>query len=211
MNETQHKPATTTVDLLRHGEPEGGVRFRGWKDDPLSENGWRQMRQAIPYPRPWDVVVSSPMNRCRAFAEELAGRDNLPMEVDERLKEIGFGEWEGESPASLAEKKPLELARFWEDPIANAPPGGEPMSLFQARVESAWQDLTIRYVGRHVLLVAHGGVNRLIIGKVLGMPTRNLFKLDLPYAGISRICVEGGTARLTFHCGILNGNGTSGN
>lgn len=194
----------TTIDLIRHGEPEGGVRFRGWQDDPLSDTGWRQMRDAVRRHRPWEAIVSSPLTRCRAFAEELAAGEDLPLEVDERFKEIGFGEWEGESPETLAEKIPQALARFWEDPITHAPQGAEPMTLFQSRVESAWQDLTIGYRGRHVLLVAHGGVNRMIIGKVLGMPVRNLFRLELPYAGISRICVEHGTARLAFHCAGLD-------
>jgi len=199
------RPDTTTVDLIRHGEPEGGVRFRGWQDDPLSETGWRQMRDAVSRHRPWKAIVSSPMSRCRAFAEELAASEGLPLEVDDRFREIGFGQWEGESPDTLAEKSPQALALFWQDPITHAPLGGEPMTLFQARVESAWQDLMIRYGGRHVLLVAHGGVNRMIIGKVLGMPLRNLFRLELPYAGISRICVQQGTARLAFHCARLDG------
>ena len=77
------------------------------------------------------------------------------------------------------------------------------MTRFQSRVESAWQDTQIHYQGRHVLLVAHGGVNRMIIGKVLGIPVSNLFRMDVPYAAISRICIEQGTPRLVFHCGSL--------
>lgn len=194
----------TTIDLIRHGEPEGGIRFRGWRDDPLSDTGWQQMRKAVGPLQHWDVIISSPMRRCLAFAEELAGRSNCPLEVDERLKEIGFGEWEGLSPATLALKNPQHLARFWEDPVAHAPPGGEPMSRFQARIESAWQDLTIKHAGKHLLVVAHGGVNRLMVGKVLGMPIRYLFRMELPYAGVSRICLEDGFSRLAFHCGSLS-------
>lgn len=189
------------IDLIRHGEPEGGPLFRGWRDDALSEAGWRQMRDAVRQSCPWDVIVTSPMRRCRAFAEELAASGNLPLEIDERLKEIGFGEWEGRSPASLAAEHPEALDRFWSDPITHTPPGAEPMMRFQTRVESAWRDLIVKYATKRVLLVAHGGVNRVIIGQVLGMPIQNLFRLEVPYAGVSRICVEQSVARLVFHCG----------
>ena len=85
----------TTIDLIRHGEPVGGSKYRGQTDDPLSEKGWAQMRAALVGHQPWEVVVTSPLVRCRAFAEELAARLALPLEVDARLMEIGFGEWEG--------------------------------------------------------------------------------------------------------------------
>ncbi len=64
----------TTVDLLRHGEPEGGNKYRGALDDPLSELGWAQMRAATGDRCPWQAIVSSPLRRCAAFARELANR-----------------------------------------------------------------------------------------------------------------------------------------
>lgn len=81
----------TLIDMLRHGEPVGGRRYRGQTDDPLSDKGWRQMRAATAETRPWTAIVSSPLLRCRAFAEELAGQTGLPLAVDDRLKEVGFG------------------------------------------------------------------------------------------------------------------------
>ena len=48
----------TTVDLLRHGEPEGGKKFRGAVDDPLSPQGWAQMRTAVGDGRDWQVIRS---------------------------------------------------------------------------------------------------------------------------------------------------------
>jgi len=59
---------TTTVDLIRHGEPEGGVKLRGWLDDPLSAAGWQQMRAAIAGNNAWQQIVTSPMLRCRELA-----------------------------------------------------------------------------------------------------------------------------------------------
>lgn len=191
----------TTVDLIRHGEPEGGVLFRGWRDDPLSERGWQQMRAATAGRAPWDAVITSPLSRCAGFARELSRQAGIPLSVDERLKEIGFGDWEGRSPEALYRQSPRLVNDFWSDPVACPPPGGEPMAGFQSRVASAWRDIQAEHAGRHLLLVAHGGVIRMIIGQVLEIPLRHLFRLELPYAGVSRICIEQGCPRLVFHCG----------
>src|SRR5690554_8149987 len=86
---------TTVFDLIRHGEPEGGPMYRGSKDDPLSEAGWQQMRDAITEVDIWDAIVTSPMLRCVHFAQELSDRYSIPLHKDERLREINFGEWEG--------------------------------------------------------------------------------------------------------------------
>ena len=103
---------STTLDLMRHGEPVGGRRYRGQIDDPLSEKGWAQMRAAVGELAPWDRIVSSPLLRCRAFAEALASAHGLPLTLDERLKEVGFGAWEGKTAAEIEEDAPGTLARF---------------------------------------------------------------------------------------------------
>jgi alpha-ribazole phosphatase/probable phosphoglycerate mutase len=92
---------TTTLDLMRHGEPVGGRRYRGQIDDPLSEKGWAQMHAAVGDAAPWTRIVSSPLLRCRAFAETLSDRHGLPLALDDRLKEVGFGDWEGKSAAEI--------------------------------------------------------------------------------------------------------------
>ncbi len=83
-------PIYTTLDFLRHGEPMGGKRYRGKTDDPLSQKGWAQMCTATAGERPWMAIVSSPLSRCRTFAEWLAGVTGLPLSVDERLAEVGI-------------------------------------------------------------------------------------------------------------------------
>lgn len=203
-SDTPPPRSVTTVDLIRHGEPEGGVLFRGWRDDPLSRLGWQQMRDATAGHSPWDAIFSSPLLRCARFADRLSGETGIPFTVDERLKEIGFGAWEGRSPEQLYQESPQLVADFWSDPVGCPPPGGESMRRFKSRVESAWRDILSAHPGRHLLIVAHGGVNRMIIGRVLDIPLSHLFRMELPYAGISRIRVEQGCPRLVFHCGSLD-------
>lgn len=199
--------APTTIDLIRHGEPVGGSKYRGQTDDPLSEKGWAQMRSAVGEHRPWETILTSPLARCRAFAEELAARLALPLEVDARLMELGFGEWEGRSAEELLATDPERLARFWSDPLRHAPPGGETLTAFRDRILAAWEDILARYTGRHVLIVGHAGTIRIAVCHVLDMPLDRLFRIQVPNAGITRIQVDingaGVLPRLVFHAGQL--------
>jgi len=197
----------TTIDLIRHGEPVGGSKYRGQTDDPLSEKGWEQMRAVVGNHRPWEAILTSPLARCRAFAEELAARLALPLEVDTQLMELGFGEWEGRTAEELLVADPERLARFWSDPLRHAPPGGETLTAFQDRILAAWEGILVRYAGRHVLIVGHAGTIRIAVCHVLDMPLDRLFRIQVPNAGITRIQVDmngaGMLPRLVFHVGRL--------
>ena len=95
------------IDLIRHGEPEGGVKFRGSLDDPLSSEGWQQLSTATAQCNTWDLVVSSPLVRCHKFADHLAQQTGKPLEVQRGLREIDFGEWEGKT------SQEIEQTRIW--------------------------------------------------------------------------------------------------
>lgn len=198
----------TKIDLIRHGEPVGGRRFRGSLDDPLSDEGWRQMRAAVAGHAPWQRIVTSPLARCQDFAAELGECLQRPVQIDARLGEIGFGRWEGREVAEIARETPKALDRFWQDPVRHPPPGGEPLARFEARVREAWSNLMQSPPGSHVLVVSHGGVIRMLLARcVLGMPLDRLWHLEVPYAAVSRIRVyhEGEMPRpvLAFHAGRL--------
>ncbi|GMR18490.1 MAG: alpha-ribazole phosphatase family protein [Gammaproteobacteria bacterium] len=182
--------AITTVDLLRHGEPVGGRKYRGQQDDPLTEKGWDQMTAAVGDQRPWDVIVSSSLSRCIDFAEALAQRHAIPLESCDQLKEIGFGEWEGQTARELTRKDPEILLRFWSDPENNVPPGAEPLADFCDRVIGVWDEIIDRYKTKHILLVGHAGVIRMILRHVLEMPLANTYRIKIPGAGLSRICLN---------------------
>ncbi|HSD97630.1 MAG TPA: alpha-ribazole phosphatase family protein [Sulfuricaulis sp.] len=197
----------TTLDLMRHGEPVGGRRYRGQTDDPLSEKGWAQMRNAVGDHCPWQAVISSSLSRCADFARELAKRRQLPLDIDARLIELGFGTWEGRTPDELTAADPEILNRFRHDPVTHAPAGAETLTAFRDRVISAWDSLLERHAGKHVLVVAHAGVIRMVVAHVLNVPLQHLFRLQVPNAGITRIRVEkhGGQLfpQLLFHGGNL--------
>lgn len=182
---------TTVFDLIRHGEPEGGPMYRGSKDDPLSDAGWQQMRDAISEADRWDAIVTSPMLRCVHFARELANRYQIPLHRDERLREINFGEWEGRTADEVMASDGENLSQFWADPVNNTPPGGEPVAEFNQRVIESWYHWQQELAGQNVLIVCHGGVIRMIIADTMNIPLKHAFSgLTTPYACRSRIQVD---------------------
>lgn len=197
--------SATQVDLLRHGEPEGGSKYRGQSDDPLSPRGWQQMRDAVGSVKHWDVVVSSPLARCLAFAQVLADEHDLPLHVDERLKEVCFGVWEGRTKKEVEASAPGTVARFYRDPVGNRPEGAEPLTAFRDRVMAGWEALLERHAGARVLLVTHAGVIRMVVGGVLGAPLARAYRIQVPYAGVTRVLVrEGDWPQLLFHAGTVH-------
>ena len=182
---------TTIFDVIRHGEPEGGPMYRGSKDDPLSTAGWQQMRDAITSADHWDVIVSSPMLRCVHFARELAERYQIPMHLDDDLREISFGDWEGRTAEEVMATDGERLSEFWANPVTNTPPSGEPVSDFQTRVIARWYHWQEQLAGKRVLIVCHGGIVRMIAADVLHIPLEHAFSgISTPYACRSRIQVN---------------------
>jgi alpha-ribazole phosphatase len=178
----------TIIDLIRHGEPEGGHLIRGNHiDHPLSALGWRQMRAAVADADGWDLVVSSPMARCRPFAMEVAARFGLPLIVEPRLHEIHMGAWEGMRREEVAAAHPDAFLAFCRDTVANRPPGGERLEALIERVGPIHDRLLDQYPGRRILIVCHAGVSRAILCHVLGTGPLTWSRMHIDYAGVSRI------------------------
>ncbi|MFJ2448768.1 alpha-ribazole phosphatase family protein [Pseudomonas sp. NPDC087626] len=181
---------TLHLDLLRHGETELGGGLRGSLDDALTPLGWQQMRDAVVGAGPWDRLVSSPLQRCARFAEELGAQLGLPVSLEQDLQELHFGAWEGRSAAALMETDADALGRFWSDPYGFTPPEGEPVSDFSARVLAAVQRLHQAYAGERVLLVSHGGVMRLLLARARGLPREQLLNVEVGHGGLFFLRVE---------------------
>jgi len=196
----------TLVDLIRHGEPEGGRMFRGITDHPLSEQGWSEMRLATAGQKGWDAVVTSPLRRCAEFAEAVAGARHLPLDTESRIREMDFGAWEGRTAEDILANGPGDLSAFWADPERAQAPEGEALAEFRDRVVAGWEGILDRYEGNHILVVAHGGVIRLLIAHTLGLPLTNLFRTEVGYACRTRLraVTFGGerSARLVAHGGF---------
>ena len=150
--------AMPTIDLLRHGDT-GHRGFRGQLDDALSACGWAQMRAASQDGH-WDAIVSSPLQRCAAFAHELATQRGLPLRLDPRLSEYHFGHWQELPLETLAERAGRSAGRVlgrsrW--PIRRL--ARRPLVEFAARLAQALDDIVRERRAARVLVVTHGGAS----------------------------------------------------
>ena len=189
----------TTLDLLRHGHCEGGEIFRGSTDVPLTKEGWQQMEESLSIDGhgvgPWQRVVSSSLQRCRDFAENLSSERKLPLSVHEELREIHFGDWEGMLRTQVEEQHGQRLSTFWRDPVAGTPPNGEPYLEFHSRVADCVHSLLDQHAGEHLLLISHGAVMRVIMCELLDMPYQSISKISVPYACMTRFRIYQGKKR----------------
>lgn len=197
---------------MRHGEPQGGEILRGRIDHPLSEKGWQQMRNAAALSHAnvqsavtpeWTEIISSPLLRCRAFAAQLADQLGLDLQVDEQWQEIDYGDWDGMLLSEWRQQAASQFEEFRKDMSKLVPPNGEDYLSFKDRILDAWQLITEKADGSHVLIVTHGGVLRVVLPTVLGMPLNRSNPLHIPFASFSRVSLQlhAGrvTTRLLFH------------
>lgn len=190
----------TLLDFLRHGEPVGGSRYRGnGVDDPLSELGWQQVRDTTSAVRGWQRIVSSPMRRCLQFAQWLAEQHDLPLEVIDDLREVGFGAWEGETRKRLRLDQAEEYRAFYRDPVNNRPPGAEPLEAFCNRISTVFDHLIETYSGQDVLVVAHAGVIRASLRHVTGLPASDWYRTAIDNGGLTRFTKDEQGLRLVTH------------
>ncbi len=181
-----------TLDLLRHGEPEGGNVFRGITDHPLTELGWSQLLAATKNDaeeKQWDVIITSPLSRCYEFSKELAEKLAVPLVVSDDLKEFNFGVWENQDMATVFKDDFERIKGMWDDPMNFAAPEGEKILDFEARVLKAWFGCLNRPEKKQ-LIVCHGGVIRILLKEALGLPFNNINRLDIPFACRSRVRVN---------------------
>lgn len=178
------------LDLLRHGETELGGGLRGSLDDALTELGWAQMHEAVQGQGPWDRIVSSPLQRCRLFAQALVATLEVPLTLDADLQELHFGVWEGQSAAALMQTEAEALGLFWSDPYAFTPPEGEPVLDFAERVLAAVLRLQQRYAGQKVLVVCHGGVIKRLLAQARGLPREQLLSVAVPHGALLHVQVS---------------------
>ena len=160
----------TTIILVRHGRTllteSHRISGRGGEDPQLSEAGI-QDAQAVaeeltkvshsgPYAKVLkpSVVVSSPIARTRETASIVATRLGIPVEINEDIAEISFGEWDGHTNQEVAENWPDQYEQ-WRGDVKISPPGGESLEEFDVRVQNGLADILEKYEGQTVVVVSH--------------------------------------------------------
>jgi alpha-ribazole phosphatase len=186
--------AETRIYLARHAEPEGADglrRFFGQIDPPLSATGQRQAQQLARRLEgvSFRAIHSSDLRRCVATAEAVAHRIGLPVIREPALREIDAGRWEGLSFEEAKRLYPAEYAERECDLLGFHFPDGESFRELERRVAPAFCRIMDSGPG-DVLVVAHKGVNRVLLAHFLEIPMERMFDIPLDYCAVSLIRVS---------------------
>ncbi|WP_286237327.1 histidine phosphatase family protein [Neptuniibacter halophilus] len=191
------------VDLLRHGEPELQGVYLGRTDSPLSEHGRQTSAEAM-QSGDWDLVISSPLQRCRESASCWAECHDRPLLLLESLQEYDFGEWDGEPCDRVYAQYPEAVEHFWRDPLNYPPPAAEPLADFCARLDAVQRFIHSREEQR-ILVVTHGGVIRGLIAAVLGVAPANWSRIKVDYSRLTRLRFDYDSEQVwpqLLHCNV---------
>jgi broad specificity phosphatase PhoE len=177
--------------LLRHGDTplSREKRFSGVGDAGLNTTGAAQARAAARRLRARGgigAVVSSPLRRALQTAEVAAAALDLPMLVDEDLRETDFGAWEGLTFAEALARWPDLVAAWLADPSV-APPGGESFAATERRVQQARDRLLARAPGGTILVVSHVTPIKTLVRLALQAPPVALHRMHLDSACLTEL------------------------
>ncbi len=176
------------IYLIRHGEITQSAprRFVGQTDLPLTDRGRGQMADVAEFLDGKGVarLVCSPLSRCVESATIVGAALGLAPEVVPDLREIGLGAWEGLTVEEVRERFPGRFEARGRNLAGFRPPGGESFADLQRRVWPVFETATVD-LAAPLAIVAHGGANRVLLCRILGMPLKNLFRLGQDYGCIN--------------------------
>jgi len=177
--------------LLRHGQVADGHtdRYHGNNDIGLSPQGVKQFEDLAAQlaATPLAGIYSSDLTRTIKGAKLISrGRDLSPQVIPE-FREVNFGAWEGLTFAEIMAQYPAELEERFRDLANFRIPGGESLKDIRARALPRLKELLARHTGAAFLLVAHAGINRVILSEAMGLDLSHLFRLDQNYGCLNII------------------------
>jgi alpha-ribazole phosphatase len=180
------------LHLLRHGAPKRPGLLMGRSDGAPTAEGIASCvaRASV---LQIESLVTSDLQRCRLAGDAIGARLGLAPAIDPRWRELDFGDWDGKAAHAIDAEA---LGRFWNDPDAHPPPGGECWSSLVARVSAALGELA----PRPTLVVTHGGAIRAALHRLCGFGLPQFWAFDLPYGALLSLCVWPGekpNARIT--------------
>ncbi len=180
------------LTLIRHALTDWNAsgRFQGVADVELNAEGRQQARRLARYVAGLDeaaTIYSSPLKRAVQTAElAFPGR---PVELDSRLKEINFGEFEGKT--QVENEGHAGWADWLADPFERAAPGGESYSQVRSRAVE-WMEEVVAGDAEHVVAVSHSGTIQMLLSHVLGVErVRWRKRIYLRHASVSRVLFRG--------------------
>ncbi len=176
-----HTSGRQWLFLVRHGDIQTAAKekqFIGQTDPPLDARGvcqarfWRRWLSGVRI----DHIFTSDLTRCMQTASIIGIDRSVEVVSSFALREIRLGSWEGLSFAHVRRRWPEAFRQRGRSIVRFRPPGGENFADLQRRVIPAFEKLLAHSNG-NLLIVAHAGVNRVILCQLLGMPLENIFRI----------------------------------
>lgn len=181
----------THLYLIRHGQVEGfeEKRYNGQADVSLTAEGEAQfgLLQLRFQRKQLKAIYSSDLGRCLIGARRIAAQHSLEVTALAELRELHIGEWEGKTWQQLQEQYPREWQARLDDIVHYRVPGGESLLDMAERVRGALRKIVADHPGEEVLVVGHGGVNRVILLDAIGAPLERLFHIEQGYGCVNVI------------------------
>lgn len=177
------------IVFVRHGRTKLNKEgcYIGATDEELSMEGIEEIQSVkkMLYPVEFDGIYSSPLKRARQSAE-IIGRNFI---IDERLREINFGIFDGIDNMEVQSKYPLEYKRWTEDYINYKIPGGESFSELFDRVERFVREVSEKH--KKVLVLTHGGVIRCAMSMAFGSK-EHFYKFQVNHGTVNILSIDNG-------------------
>lgn len=175
----------TRIHLLRHGQVEGfeQKRYNGQGDVRLTQLGRQQSAAFAGRFQHLNLaaIYSSDLHRCRLAADQIAILQQVDPIFKVELRELHIGDWEGRTWEQLQREYPELWQARLADIVNVAPPGGETLLQMAERVRPAVKEIIAAHAGQEIVLVGHGGVNRVILLDAIGAPLKQLFHIEQDY------------------------------
>jgi alpha-ribazole phosphatase len=178
----------TRIILLRHGEVENaGSVFYSQQDVSLSDFGRKQSLALADRLKdvPFSRVFSSDLSRCLFLAKAITGEKGLAVDVRSELREVDFGHWSGLSWDAVESRYPGALSERMEKLESYRPPQGENLVEVALRVWRVIDEALKKCKEEAVAIVSHGGVNRVLIARAIGLSLNKIFSLEQDFACIN--------------------------
>ena len=180
------------LTLIRHTRPTLPADVCIGQMDVQCAAGWEahaeRVSRIVSAP---DRLITSPAARCRVLAERLGATYRLVPEVDARIQELNFGEWEGQRWSEIGHTATQILSADFFD---NSPPGGESYRDMMKRVDAFLVDLGASF--ERVAVVSHPGPIRALLVRCLDLPAEAGARFDVGFGRVSRLAQRGGAWRL---------------
>lgn len=179
-----------TLYLLRHGQTAFSREnaFCGSIDPELTSSGI-EMAQAFAAAyrsTPWNAIFCSPMQRTVATAKPLCEALGMQLELREGLKEINYGNWEGQSVETVSRDYHDDYIRWTADPAWYPPSGGELAVAIAARAMLVIEEIKQQYSTGNILIVSHKATIRITLCNLLGIDVgRFRYRLGCPVGSVS--------------------------